>query len=65
MKSILVPVLFAASLGLAHAQALMPTPQDAASAAAPSPELEARIAAVDDLQTLSQLVVYYRENGDL
>ena len=65
MKLILAPVLFAASLGLAHAQALMPAPQDAAGAAAQPSELEARIAAVDDLQTLSQLVVHYRETGDV
>ncbi len=65
MKSFLVPALFAASLGLAHAQAPVSASQDAASPAAQSSELEARIAALDDMQTLSQLVVHYRETGDL
>lgn len=67
MKPILVSALLAASLGLAHAQAPQPTAASAqeAGAADSSQQLEAKIAAVDDLQTLSQLVAYYRQTGDV
>lgn len=65
MKLIPVSVLLAASIGLAHAQALLPAPQGATAPAPEASELEARIAAVEDLPTLSQLVVHYRETGDV